>query len=118
LARLSARRFFIFAHRRVSQGAALAYAFTLLHPERVRALAALAGFLPEGAASHLSEAQLRGLPVYISHGTQDQLVPVDRSRQAVELFDQVGAEVSYCESEVGHKLSAACFGGMEVFFRE
>ncbi|MBL7161337.1 MAG: hypothetical protein ISS57_01940 [Anaerolineales bacterium] len=33
-----------------SQGAALAYAYALLHPERVRALAGLAGFLPEGAS--------------------------------------------------------------------
>ena len=100
-----------------SQGAALAYAFTILHPERVSALAALAGFLPAGAATYLKGDQLQGLPVYISHGSQDKLVPVARARAAVDLFDGVGAEVSYCESDVGHKLSADCFRGMEVFFQ-
>ncbi len=101
-----------------SQGGALAYAFTLLHPKRVASLAGLASFLPEGAATHLEGHPLHGLPVYISHGTQDKLVPIERARQAVQLLDQAGAKVWYCESDVGHKLSADCFRGMEVFFQE
>ena len=99
-----------------SQGAALAYSFTLLHPERVRALAALAGFLPNGAATLLDGDVLRGKPIYISHGSKDELVPVARARQAVQLLDAAGADVAYCESEVGHKLSADCFKGLEMFF--
>ena len=101
-----------------SQGAALAYTFTMLYPDKVQALAGLAGFLPEGASSYLQIDSLKGLPVYISHGNQDNMVPVDRARRAVELLDQAGAQVSYCESDVGHKLSADCFRGMEVFFQE
>ncbi len=99
-----------------SQGAALTYAFGLVHPERVTALAGLAGFLPEGSSTITSGEPLRGKPVYISHGTQDKIVPVEKARQAVRLFDQIGAEVTYCESDSGHKLSADCFRGMKVFF--
>jgi phospholipase/carboxylesterase len=88
----------------------------MLHPQRVRALAGLATFLPDGATQYLQGQPLADLPVYISHGTQDQLVPVARARQAVQLLDQAGANVHYCESDVGHKLSADCFRGMEVFF--
>jgi phospholipase/carboxylesterase len=101
-----------------SQGAALAYTFTLLHSQRVRALAGLSGFLPEGAEAYLQGESLQGLPVYISHGTKDELVPVDLARQAVQRFQQAGARVTYCESEVGHKLSADCFRGMETFFED
>ena len=100
-----------------SQGGALAYAYTLLHAQRVIALAALASFLPDGAAVYLQNQPLNGLPIYISHGVTDPLVPVARARQAVQLLDQADAEVNYCESDVGHKLSADCFKGMEVFFR-
>jgi len=100
-----------------SQGGALAYAFTLLHPERVIALAGLASFLPEGAAAYLPAGRLQGLPVYISHGEKDHLVPAARARQAAQWLGQAGAQVSYCESDVGHKLSADCFRGMEVFFQ-
>jgi len=99
-----------------SQGAALAYAFTLSHAERVASLSALSGFMPDGIGGVPSQ-RLTGLPVFITHGTKDTLVPVERARQAAEFFDQAGAEVTYCEHDVGHKLSAACFRGLEEFFR-
>ncbi len=100
-----------------SQGAALAYAFTLLHPQRVRAVAGLAGFLPEGASLSVHGNPLQGMPVFVSHGTRDKLVPIGRAREAVQFLQEVGAEVTYCESDAGHKLSTDCFRGMEVFFR-
>jgi len=100
-----------------SQGAALVYAFALQNPQRVRALASLAGFLPEGASVSVHGNPLEGIPAFVSHGTQDNLVPITRARQAVQFLQLVGAEVTYCESDVGHKLSADCFRGMEVFFQ-
>ncbi len=101
-----------------SQGGAFAFSYALLNPHRVAALAGLAGFLPDGASDYLKDQPLQGMPIYISHGLRDPLVPVARARQAVQLLDQAGAEVSYCESDIGHKLSADCFRGMEVFFEE
>ena len=99
-----------------SQGAALAYAYTLEHPERVASLAALSGFMPEGVVMR-SDGRYSGLPVFITHGTRDSLVPVERARQAVAAFEQVGAQVTYCEHDVGHKLNANCFRGLEHFYR-
>jgi len=99
-----------------SQGAALAYAFSIEYPNRVSAIAALSGFLPSDVESTIENSNLNGLPIYITHGSQDELVPVDRARYAVEALTQAGAKVSYCEEEVGHKLSATCFNGMESFF--
>ncbi len=100
-----------------SQGAALAYSFALLKAKPLRALAGLSGFVPEGAGSLVSEKPLEGLPVFVAHGTQDQLVPAARARQGVEILRQAGAVVSYCEHNAGHKLNAACFRGLEEFFR-
>ena len=99
-----------------SQGAALAYTFALTYPARVRALAGLSGFLPDGAVALARDLPLRDKPVFIAHGTQDELVPVERARQAADLLKQAGAKVAYCEDEVGHKLSADCFRGMQYFF--
>jgi phospholipase/carboxylesterase len=101
-----------------SQGAALGYAFTLSHPERVASLSALSGFLPGGIVVAPSSPRLNGLPVFITHGTQDALVPVVRARQAAELFDLAGAKVTYCEHDTGHKLNASCFRGLATFFHE
>jgi predicted esterase len=54
----------------------------------------------------------------MAHGTLDELVPVVRARQAVALLQQAGAQVDYCEDNVGHKLSATCFRSMQVFFED
>jgi phospholipase/carboxylesterase len=101
-----------------SQGAALAYAMTIIHPERVTSLAGLSGFLPAGASSWLGPNRLNGLPVFIAHGTNDDLVPVERARESVGFLQDAGANVIYCEDNVSHKLSAKCFHGLEAFYQK
>jgi phospholipase/carboxylesterase len=81
-------------------------------------LAGLAGFLPEGSADWVGSRRLDGLPVFIAHGAQDELVPVVRARQAVETLQQAGAQVTYCEDDVGHKLSANCFRALQAFYED
>jgi len=100
-----------------SQGAALAYAFTMLRPHRVVSVVGLSGFLPEGAEALARNRPLEGKRVFVAHGAQDELVPVWRARRAVEVLERAGAQVTYCEDDVGHRLSADCFNGLEAFFR-
>lgn len=91
-----------------SQGAALSYTLALIHPERIRVLAMLSGFIPVGAEDLLAKHPLAGKPVFIAHGRQDNMIPVEQARRTVTLLDGAGARVTYCESEDGHKVSAAC----------
>lgn len=99
-----------------SQGSALAYAYALLNPQRVSRIMGLAGFLPTGVDEIIATKPLTGKSVFVAHGTKDELVPVWRARQAVDLLSRAGARVTYCEDEVGHKLSVGCFKGLETFF--
>jgi len=99
-----------------SQGAALTYTLALLYPQRIRQIAALSGFIPEGGQSLSAMPQLSGKPVFISHGRQDDMIPVEKSRQAVVQLEQAGAQVTYCESDTGHKISKECLKAMEMFF--
>lgn len=101
-----------------SQGAALTYAFALLQPEKVRAFAGLSGFLPQEVDSLVEKQPLRGMKGFIAHGTQDEMVAVERARKAVERLQDAGAQVTYCEDDVGHKLSLTCFKGLESFFAQ
>jgi len=100
-----------------SQGAALAYTMAMMYPERIASLAGLSGFLPDGAITWLRPDLLKGLPVFIAHGTEDERVPIEWARTSVELIENAGAIVTYCEDDVGHKLSAKCFRGLEAFFK-
>ena len=99
-----------------SQGAAMTYALTLLHPQRVRRLAALSGFLPEGGETLLAAQRLAEKPVFVTHGRQDDLIPVELARRSVTLLKESGAQVTYCESDGGHKVSSNCFAGLAELF--
>ena len=99
-----------------SQGAALSYAFALNHPHRVHLMAGLAGFLPENVEGMVEKKPLEGKHVFVTHGAQDDIVPVEKARRAVELLQRAGSEVTYCEEQAGHKLSASCFRALEAFF--
>lgn len=100
-----------------SQGAAMIYTLAILNPEKVISLAGLSGFLPEGAEELARIKPLQDKPVFVAHGTQDDRVPVERARRSVTLLEAAGAQVTYCEDDVGHKLSATCFRGLENFFQ-
>jgi phospholipase/carboxylesterase len=101
-----------------SQGAALSLAAALLHPDWMRAVAVMSGFMPKGVSSLLPEWPLEGMPVFVTHGSQDDTVPVAEARAAVGMLEKAGAQVHYCEEDVGHKLSLPCFKSMEAFFKE
>ena len=38
------------------------------------------------------------------------------ARASMTLLEQAGAVVTYCEADVGHKVSADCLRGLETFF--
>ena len=97
-----------------SQGAAMAYCMALLFPGRVDKIVALAGFLPSGSETRLGA--LDGKQVFIAHGREDDLVPIERARQAQSLLKDAGIPVTYCESDGGHKVNSSCLKRMESFF--
>ena len=86
-----------------SQGAALSYAFSLEHPERLCGVIALAGFLPQHKRHFAQDAFPRYL---IVHGAHDAAVPIERAREARLVLESRGAAVEYHEHRVGHKVSA------------
>jgi phospholipase/carboxylesterase len=99
-----------------SQGAALAYTMLLKHPERIGKLAGLSGFLPQGLEDEIDHRALEGKKIFVSHGTRDDMVSLEQARSAVAGLKSAGADVIYCEEDVGHKLSAGCFRAMDDYF--
>ena len=99
-----------------SQGAALTNVLALLYPGRIRRAGVLSGFLPMGSESMIEKHGLSGLPFFVSHGTLDEMVRIEYARQSVAMLERAGAQVRYCEDEVGHKLSADGLRSLEEFF--
>ncbi len=99
-----------------SQGAALISILALLHPERVGKVGVLAGFVPQGAERLAEKQPLKGKAFFVAHGTLDDLVPIDVARTSVQVLETAGANVTYCEDDVGHKLSAQCLRALQTYF--
>jgi phospholipase/carboxylesterase len=101
-----------------SQGAAMAYSIWSLIPSRIRRTAILSGFLPEGIAKFMARDRIENKKVFISHGRNDEMVPIEYARAAVEMLKNNGAQVMYCESEAAHKVSKECLQAMEKFLEQ
>jgi phospholipase/carboxylesterase len=101
-----------------SQGAAMCNLLAFLYPQRIRKVGILAGFMPGGLEKLISERPLEGKPFFVAHGTKDETVTVDRARASIEILEQAGAQVTYCEDEVGHKVSATCLRALQKFFAD
>ncbi|MCB0120206.1 MAG: hypothetical protein H6634_16880 [Anaerolineales bacterium] len=98
-----------------SQGAAMVNVLGMLYPERVRKMGVLAGFVPSGLEAYADKRVLEGKRIFVAHGTQDEMVPIDRARASMEVLEQAGASITYCEDEVGHKLSSTCLRALENY---
>ena len=101
-----------------SQGAAMASVITLMYPKWVGKLAVLAGFVPHGMEALVVDRPLAGKNIFVAHGTQDQMVPIDRARESMKTLESAGATITYCEDEVGHKLSAGCLRALEKYLED
>lgn len=87
-----------------SQGAALSYVLSLLHPAEIAGVIALAGFLPAGDR----RTQVNAFPRHgylIIHGADDRLVPVLHAHRARDRLQSLGAPVEYHVYPVGHKVA-------------
>ena len=100
-----------------SQGAAMSYALAAYYPGRIDRVLALAGFLPSRKDVGPDYQTLHGKKIYIAHGTKDNIVPVQKAEEAVQVLQSAGADVTFCESDAGHKLSVSCLRGVESFLK-
>ena len=99
-----------------SQGGAMSSLLAFLYPQRIRRVGILAGFVPGGLEELVSRRPLEGKPFFVAHGTKDEMVPIERARASMEILARAGAQVTYCEDEVGHKVSVTCLRSLKEFF--
>jgi predicted esterase len=99
-----------------SQGGVMANVLAFLYPQRVRKAGILAAFVPDGLDEFVPMRPLEGKPFFVAHGRQDDTVSVERARESIAILEQAGAVVTYCEDDVGHKVSLKCLQALKRFF--
>ncbi|TYP96738.1 phospholipase/carboxylesterase [Tenacibaculum adriaticum] len=91
-----------------SQGAILSYATSLQYPNKVQHVIALSGYINEELLPKEISKEIK-TDYYISHGTVDQVLPVDWARKAVPLLEKLDLKSDYSEYPVGHGVAPQNF---------
>ena len=93
-----------------SQGSILSYATALSYPEKIARVVALSGYLNEQIiATDFKEKDHKHLQFFISHGTVDQVIPIDWARKAKPFLETLGLPVVYKEYPIGHGVAPQNF---------
>lgn len=93
-----------------SQGAILSYATALTYPEKVTKVVALSGYLNQEIIPEVLDTKaISHLKFFISHGSVDQVIPVDWARKAKPALEKLGLETEYQEYPIGHGVSPKNF---------
>ncbi len=93
-----------------SQGTILSYAVALSYPEKVRRLVAMSGYLnTEIALNSFKDNDFDNLKIFASHGTVDQVIPVEWARKSIPVIESLGIPVVYKEYPVGHGVAPQNF---------
>lgn len=96
-----------------SQGAILSYAVALTYPEKVSRVLALSGYLNmDIVGKSLHAEDVSKVRFFISHGTVDQVIPVEWARKAPEFLKNLGLDVEYHEYNAGHGVAPQNFYDM------
>jgi phospholipase/carboxylesterase len=89
-----------------SQGAVMSYALGLgASRPKPAGILAMSGFIPQVEGFELDLASRAGLPVSISHGTNDPVIGVQWGRDARDRLTGAGLDVRYHEDPVGHTIT-------------
>ncbi|WP_445717272.1 alpha/beta hydrolase [Flavobacterium sp.] len=93
-----------------SQGAILSYATALTYPEKIAKVVALSGYYnQEIVPENIDTNAISHLKFFISHGSVDQVIPVEWARKAKPALENLGLEVEYQEYPIGHGVSPKNF---------
>ena len=102
-----------------SQGTILSYAVALNYPKKVQKIIALSGYInPELLPKNLNNEDFDKLDLFISHGSVDQVIPVEWSKKAPEFLNELKIKNSYKEYGVGHGVAPQNFYDFKKWIEE
>ena len=93
-----------------SQGTILSYALCLNYPEKFKNIIGFSGYIDEAMINIESEnTDYSKLNLYISHGKDDPVIPVDWARKSSEILKRNKIKYSFNEFNSGHTISSENF---------
>lgn len=88
-----------------SQGGGMTYRCGLGRPEVFAGLVALSSSMPDPGTLKTSLPDQRTQPIFISHGSYDDIVPLESAQRAKEFLEEEGYQPRYKEYPMKHEIS-------------
>ena len=93
-----------------SQGTILGLSIALSYPEKIKNLIGLSGYVNRDILKEdYEETDFKNLNIYSSHGTLDQVIPVEWARKTKTFLSNIVTNFTYKEFPVGHGVSPQNF---------
>ncbi len=88
-----------------SQGCAMTLQTGMRHPEKLAGMLCLSGYLPLATVvgQERSEESL-ATPIFMAHGTHDNVVPFIRAQQSAQVLKELGYQVEWHQYTMQHSL--------------
>lgn len=102
-----------------SQGTILSYAVALSYPEKVQKIIALSGYInAELLPKNIDTKDYTKLDFFISHGSADQVIPVEWANKAPKFLNELHIKNCYQEYPVGHGVAPKNFFDFKNWIEE
>ncbi|MGG5507137.1 MULTISPECIES: alpha/beta hydrolase [unclassified Myroides] len=99
-----------------SQGAILSYAIALSYPEKINKVVALSGYFNAAIIKEgFEQNDFSNLRFFASHGTVDQVIPVEWARKTSPILEALRVQHQYKEYPVGHGVHPLNFADFKAF---
>ena len=86
-----------------SQGAILSYSIALNFPDKIKHIACLSGYPEPNFIGEISvQMDYSNLDFFVSHGTDDMVIPVEWARKGEMLLNELNIKNEYHEYRSGH----------------
>ncbi|MEZ4797776.1 MAG: alpha/beta hydrolase-fold protein [Flavobacteriaceae bacterium] len=102
-----------------SQGTILSYSVALSYPEKVKNVIALSGYINlDIITDGFENKDLSNLNFYCSHGSVDQVIPIEWARRTPEILNKLKVKHVYEEFPVGHGVAPQNFYAFKDWLSE
>lgn len=100
-----------------SQGAILSYSLNFFYPNKVNHIIALSGYIHQELLPEKIPTTTK-TDFYASHGTVDQVLPVDWARNTKPFLEKLNLDCEYSEYPVGHGVAPQNFFSFKKWIEE
>ncbi len=102
-----------------SQGTILSFSVALSYPQKVKNIIGLSGYINEAIfKDNYRNNDFKNLSIYSSHGSVDQVIPVDWARKTKPFLKELDINCDYSEFPIGHGVSPQNFWDFKTWLEK